>query len=102
MIPFDAIFRFRQRLLTLRDAPARGLRRLPFWAIPFSLVLVSCASTPPVTKSTPAPEHIVVGAGTSDDRTVIEKTNDQILQAQRTTVGEPVEPSGPVVNQDVP
>jgi len=83
----------------LYDAPAQGLRRLPFWAMPISMLLMSCASTAPVTKNPPASEHIVEGAGTEDERAVIEKTNDQILQAQRATG---IEQPGSDANQGLP
>jgi hypothetical protein len=74
--------------------------RLPAGLLPLSLLLVSCASPSTVTLSSPAPEkNIVVGSGTSDERDVIEKTDEQMQQQERGTASES---AAPVVNQGLP
>lgn len=50
------------------------------WTLPVGL-LIGCASTPKPT-ATDANARVVVGAGTADDRDVINKTNEQIYNAE--------------------
>jgi uncharacterized protein YceK len=69
----------------------KQVSRLMAVMVPLSLLLAGCSTT--VTKAPPEPDHVVVGAGTSDDRKVIEKSDEQIYQTEHATTPTPSVPS---------
>jgi hypothetical protein len=85
-------------MIFLGDRQSNCLR-LQTLIFPLVLFLFGCASAPQKSTDDTTPGRLVDGAGTSDDRTIIQKSNQQIFNTvNATSTGN----SSPVVNQGVP
>jgi hypothetical protein len=71
--------------------------------LPFGLLVLlpGCASTSPQSQQSSAKEHVVIGQGTTDDRSVINTSSQQIFAAEHET--SPDAPTSPnAANQNLP